>query len=363
MMQSFPLIPLSQSTSLFELDLAPYLNELPEGQLTYSTLTTRPDVANSQIVQDESIRLLVIPKKTGNTRVLIQVNNESGEGIATGFSIVINASPSVIQTLPNRYVTQDTPPFSIDPLPLFSSPDNTPLSYSFATSNPSLASLDVQPDTTILISLGNNATPGERTTIEITARDPQGGEASLSFDLIIDVPPVITPPRLPEPGSIPEQSTHLLETPIIDHSGLKSVQINFRVGGDRQFILADMARNPQFADSYGYEFPEAFITNEGLEYFITATDSVDLQTRYPETDFISIPVSLANGVTKNTIQPIGTTQTAYRLISFPIDLDADKRNAREIMENIYGNYDDVEWRFFSLENTQLYQELGRGTEP
>gem|GEM_PF-6305347 len=346
-----------QSTALFELDLDDYFTDLPDGELTYSTLTIPYEVASSRIVRGGKNSLIVVPKNIGTARVLVQVHNEEGEGAATGLNISINAVPSIAQTLPTQYVTVDAAPFTIDLTTLFQSQDGSPLTYSFSTSNAVIANLVQQQDSLLLVSVTSNAAVGASTTIDVTATNTLGGAASLSFDLVIDAMPSISTPSLPAQGSISEETPFSLVAEIDDNSGVESASIHFRLGGEQQFFSAEMTGSPSAPNTFEYTFPQAVINKQGLEYFITAQDVFGLESRYPESNIVSIPVSLPNGVTRNSIQPFGNSQTAYRLVSFPIDVDQDKRNALRAMENVLGDYNVSQWRFFALTNEQTFIEL------
>ena len=290
------------------------------------------------------------------------MHNEEGEGVATGIDISINAVPSIAQTLPNQYVTADAAPFTIDLTSLFQSQDAAPLTYSVSTSNAVIANLVQQQDSLLLVSVTQSASVGARTTIEVTATNALGGSASLSFDLVIDAMPSISTPSLPVQGNISEATPFSLVAEIDDNSGVESAMIHFRLGGEQQFFTAEMTGSPSASNTFEYTFPQAVINKQGLEYFITAQDVFGLESRYPESNIVSIPVSLPNGVTRDAIQPFGNSQTAYRLVSFPIDVDQDKRNALRAMENVLGEYNIAQWRFFALTNEQTFVELNEARD-
>ena len=70
-------------------------------------------------------------------------------------------------------------------------------------------------------------------------------------------------------------------------------------------------------------------------------------TRLPGEGIFSIPVFVPDpGVLKITPQPGGTEQTAYRLISVPLNLD--DKSPRAVLEDNLGTYDDTRWRFSNV---------------
>ncbi|MFQ5639468.1 MAG: T9SS type A sorting domain-containing protein, partial [bacterium] len=92
----------------------------------------------------------------------------------------------------------------------------------------------------------------------------------------------------------------------------------------------------------------------GIEYFIETADIGGLDDREPAGGYFSVQVSVAD-VTKTGVQPGGSEQTAYRLISIPLDLDDKTPSA--VFEDDLGKYDDSAWRFFELRAGETYAEF------
>jgi hypothetical protein len=105
---------------------------------------------------------------------------------------------------------------------------------------------------------------------------------------------------------------------------------------------------------YQATIPANAVTSRGVEYFVAATDQLSVVSRAPASGVYSIRVRVANEA-KPTPQPAGDSQTAYRLISVPLDLD--DKNPRVVLEDDLGSYDDTKWRFSELRADQTYAEF------
>jgi hypothetical protein len=86
-----------------------------------------------------------------------------------------------VDTVPEQAIRVDNDPVTLDIAPYFSDPDGDSLTYSATSSNPEVAMVSISAGTlTITV-----ATPGQ-IDISISARDPQGGSATLSFALTVE---------------------------------------------------------------------------------------------------------------------------------------------------------------------------------
>ena len=125
-------------------------------------------------------------------------------------------------------------------------------------------------------------------------------------------------------------------------ASVDEVQLFYRAGGASSFTSVPMAS----ADgAFEASIPGEAITPEGIAYFITATDAEGNTAREPVRGVRSFEIRVDNpGLVKDSPQPSGDTQSAYRLISVPADLDSQSPGA--VLEDDLGNYDDTVWRFF-----------------
>ncbi len=133
--------------------------------------------------------------------------------------------------------------------------------------------------------------------------------------------------------------------------GLADVTLNYRRGGEARFNTMAMSNS---GSSYQATIPAEAVTSRGVEYFIVATDQKGFPARSPSTGYFSIQVHVDNE-SKPTAQPNGAAQTAYRLFSVPLDLD--DKNAKAVLEDDLGRYDDTRWRFSGLRADQKYDDF------
>jgi len=168
-----------------------------------------------------------------------------------------------------------------------------------------------------------------------------------------------TPPSLQEEGR---------EIPIIvsisSETGIGSAQLSYRKGGDAKFDTVLMAETN---GSYQRPIPPDAVTSRGVEYFIIATDLADHIKQEPLSGFFSVRVRVngegemnrdAQG--KSVPQPDGSEQSAYRLISVPLDLD--NKNPRAVLEDDLGPYNIKKWRFYEFDADQNLHEFPKTIE-
>lgn len=144
--------------------------------------------------------------------------------------------------------------------------------------------------------------------------------------------------------SLEENLPANIEATVDDDFGVKSVMLYCRRGGDITITFSDSMKWQD--EKYQVKIPGSMVTLRGLEYAIEAKDFGGFEDREPPSGFFSIPVYdlYNNGVKKDSLQPFGSDQFAYRQISVPLDL-YDK-NPKAVLENDLGTYDDTKWRFF-----------------
>jgi hypothetical protein len=157
--------------------------------------------------------------------------------------------------------------------------------------------------------------------------------------------PNIVVPELPQAI---ENKPFMLSAMITDDELVTIASITFRFGGDTISLSVPMA-NTGNDSVYQFTFPAGFITNRGIEFFIEATDNSGTSTRMPTSTFKAISVRV-NGIGMSEAQPGGSEQTAYRLISVPLELDNKTPGA--VLEDNLGAYDKTKWRFFELNANQ-----------
>ena len=200
----------------------------------------------------------------------------------------------------------------------------------------------------------------------VTALIQEDGEASEETDLSsgsagIDfatpgVPPVIeieAPEPALRPEAVDEEDEVKVEVEIASARPLASVRLHLRQGGEVAFTTQAM---PGDGEDFELELPGSVLTSRGVEYFITAVDTSGLGSRVPETGVISLPVRTRGA---SFSQGGGSSQTAFRMITFPTNLEGS--TAEDLLWNDLGPYDTDAWRLFGIRgafsSAEGYDEL------
>jgi hypothetical protein len=119
-----------------------------------------------------------------------------------------------------------------------------------------------------------------------------------------------------------------VEAKIVDDSEAVFATLHYRQGGVVDFKSVVMMSSNNDSLFQG-TIPDSEVTSRGVEYYITATDGT-LTTWLPISGIFSIPIEIDNQY-KQTAQPYGSAQNAYRLISVPFDLD--NKSAGAVLED------------------------------
>ncbi len=134
-----------------------------------------------------------------------------------------------------------------------------------------------------------------------------------------------------------------------DPSGIKSVNIFYRIGGEMSYNKKDYSEKN--GDNYVFKIEPSELSIKGLEFYIEAKDSFDNMRIIPDPpkEYFSINVDIEPpGEWKRDIQgnlvplPNGSTVDKYRIVSFPIVRAND--DAMNLFETNLGKYDKKEWR-------------------
>ena len=200
----------------------------------------------------------------------------------------------------------------------------------------------------IIATIGEFSPPGEA----------KGGSNSLfsgfinTLDIDIEVPvPDIQAPQIkhdPITNEIEGQEIPV-EAVVTDNTNVASAILSYRRGGESAFITAQMLEGA--TDSWQAVIPGNSVTDRGVEYFISAVDDNGNTARELASNFFAIRISVPDpGIVKNTTQPADTAQTAYRLISVPLDLV--NKSAAAVLEDDLGEYDPTNWRFWEISPNQ-----------
>ncbi|MGH7597541.1 MAG: YCF48-related protein, partial [bacterium] len=204
--------------------------------------------------------------------------------------------------------------------------------------------------------LDENVVSGTTYYYRITAVDKTRIESNFSNQVqvafVANRPPLI----VHSPFSTRQSGEEIpVRAEITDDLGITGAMLHYRRGGDPVFNSVAMPNN---GNSYQAAIPDNAVTSRGVEYFIVAADAKSVISRLPASGFFSIQVRVTNE-TKPSPQPGGSSQTAYRLISVPLDLD--NKNAKAVLEDDLGKYDDTKWRFSEFPANQTYAEISEAT--
>lgn len=115
-------------------------------------------------------------------------------------------------------------------------------------------------------------------------------------------------------------------------------------------------------NTWEYTIPASFVTEQGVEYEITATNSASIDSYQNWTQVLV--EHTGNGLTI-PYNSFGSDVSNYRIISIPLNLE--KKSIKDVLADNLGDYDKTKWRVFRYQNgknTELTGttsfELGRG---
>ena len=171
--------------------------------------------------------------------------------------------------------------------------------------------------------------------------DDEGSDRGAVWVLFQNAAPVVNETTVETAVPTAGQTISVSAT-VNDDSGIARVEMLFRGAGASSFLAHEMVGQN---GSYRADIPDFAVGDRGMEYFIRATDNSGAVTRLPEQGIFSIPVKVSD-LRNDEPQPTGSQESAYRLISIPLDL-TDK-SPRAVLEDDLGAYDNTRWRFYEL---------------
>ncbi len=167
----------------------------PEGGALTFTATSSDEAVAAATLADSVVT--IAPVTTGRVTVSVTARDEGGRAATLPMAVTVypaNRPPQAL-TLADRKIRIDRPA-RVELSTAFTDPDETDvLTYTATSSNEAVATAAVE-------GTGVNIAPKSigQTRIAVTARDPKGLEASLSFGVTVEPKPPPRPPR-PPPGS------------------------------------------------------------------------------------------------------------------------------------------------------------------
>jgi len=160
---------------------------------------------------------------------------------------------------------------------------------------------------------------------------------SLASVLGAEILPINTTPAKPQEG---EDLHFEAEVRSLGGNPLTKVEVNFRIAGQESFLSLEMTND--FGATYSADVPGFLVTDQGLEYYISASAVGRAEHREPQNGVISISVENTSGVDR--VLGAGVAEDGYRLISVPMVLD--QVDAQTILGPFLGSPDASSWRFF-----------------
>jgi uncharacterized repeat protein (TIGR01451 family) len=132
-----------------------------------------------------------------------------------------------------------------------------------------------------------------------------------------------------------------------DNTGVTDATLHYRAGNATAFTSAAMTPGIG-ADVWQGVIPGDVTGHRGVACYVSARDAAGGEGF---SGLAAVTVDVAE-ITNSQTQPGGTTQSAYRMIAVPLDLDDP--DPASVLEDDLGPYDRDKWRLFSLNATQIW---------
>ena len=332
-----------------DLNASPLIFNDPDGDtLTYTASSSDSNTATATI--SGSI-IEISPMNEGNAMMTVTANDGKGGSQSTSFTVTVavatgNRAPVLANALLAQVLAKGGASFIRDlnasPF-VFNDADGDAMNYTAISSAPNMAAviMSISTLTVAPIDVGS-------ATITITAYDNKGGSelANLNVTIIENQPPQISHSPLSLESADQE---FIIAANITDDLGIASAELNYRRGGDNSFTELSMSES---TGSFQAKIPASAVTSRGVEYYIKAEDLAGLLVREPSSGIHSVQILKSDlGEVRDTAQPGGSEQTAYRLISVP--LDVDNKSPSAVLEDDLGEYDITQWRFYEVPANQI----------
>lgn len=180
--------------------------------------------------------------------------------------------------------------------------------------------------------------PADRSKVRVSARNASFIYDESDVDFAISAPqgPTLQPAVVT--GSAFGDSIEIT-TRAQDVTGIRNVFLHVRKGGAAAFDSLKMASVG--ADSFAGFIPADFVTERGVEYFVSSTDHLGNASR-SEAVFVTVRFGFG---TQRTQLRRGTSQTAYRMLSAPNLLEVTAVDSI-FSRSGFGAYDTTMWRMF-----------------
>jgi hypothetical protein len=347
---AIPDVTLVASNPAFRLviDLSYVFFDPNEDELTYTAQSQDSAIARAQV--DGNV-LTITPGISGTTTITVTAMDIFSATASVTFKVVTvneGSRPTVNTTIPDTILVLgrgESFVRDLNAVPrVFSDTTGSGiLTYSATSSRPSVATARMRTGSSILqvdpVNVGN-------TLVTVTAVNSKSLSSSTSFIVSVTLsrPPVIVD-RSADPAPV-GQNLEIIADISDDQDTVLTANLFYRIAGENGFTPISMMADPANTARFKATIPGSAVTSRGVEYFITAADhdSISSKSRAPISGIASIRVRVSSqeGLVKPTPQPAGNAQTAYRIVSVPIDLV--NPDALAIFTNNLGPYDRKKWR-------------------
>jgi len=213
--------------------------------------------------------------------------------------------------------------------------------------------LQIEPEDSLQILITFEPTTRGATTKKIIILSDDPNNETLSLMLKGEGLDLLSPQIKTE---FPDKTVEFNTSPNIralfsDDVGLESAYLFYRIGGTAQWdsVMMNLVTWDIQGDTYGGSIPQSAVTNRGLEYYIKASDgsNIVISPVNPEVNPYILQVKVPR-LERPTFQPWGSSQNAYRMISFPLVLDDSSPNS-VFLDDLW-DYDQSRWRLFQRGN-------------
>lgn len=162
------------------------------------------------------------------------------------------------------------------------------------------------------------------------------------------------------PADLAQEQTDIIVSSGVDAANrVRDAQLYYRQGGESGFNEATMTETSD--GQYQGTIPGEEVTSRGVAYYILMTDATGRVSRGPSTGVHTVPVHVEEpGLVLDEPLPGGEDQSAYRLVSVPLNLE--NKDPEAVLTDDFGSYDPDEWRFFELEFDQSVTEYPNTSE-
>lgn len=138
-----------------------------------------------------------------------------------------------------------------------------------------------------------------------------------------------------------------------ESGGLERAALHYRQGGEHGYSLVEMVEGTD--GTISATIPGSSVTSRGVAYYIELTDGRGRTVREPAVGDFGVAVRIPDPGLASPDPPAGgSEQSAYRLLSVPLNLDAPAPEA--VLGDELGPYDPDQWRFFELRFDQAAHE-------